>query len=223
MLSVIIPVYNEERTLQELLSKVSKVDIFKEIIIVDDGSTDDSVKIAKRFGIKPIIHKKNKGKGAAIRTGLKHAKGDIVIIQDADLEYEPEDYPLILKPFDYGFNAVYGSRRLNPYNNPFSSLSFYIGGNVLTTITNLLYGLRLTDSSTGYKAIRREVLNDLNLDCERFEFCPMVNARLAKKGVRIFEVPIRYYPRSKKEGKHITWQDGIQALKTLIKEKLTKM
>ena len=219
MLTIVIPVFNEANSIAELLRKVIKVDIFKEIIVVDDGSTDNSYNIAKKFGIKLLKHEKNKGKGAAIVTGLKEAKGDIVIIQDADLEYDSEDYHLILTPFKYGFDAVYGSRRMNVHNNPYSGLSFYLGGNILTIITNVLYGLRLTDSSTCYKAVRREVIDDLNLDCERFEFCPMLTSRLAKKGVRIFEVPIRYYPRSKKEGKHITWQDGIQALKTLLNEK----
>ena len=214
-----IPAFNEANSIGELLRKVIKVDVFKEIIVVDDGSTDNTYMIAKKFGIKVIKHEVNKGKGAAIIIGLKEAKGDIVIVQDADLEYDPEDYHLILTPFKYGFDAVYGSRRMNVHNNPYSGLSFYLGGNILTIITNVLYGLRLTDSSTCYKAVRREVLDDLNLDCERFEFCPMLTARLAKKKIRIFEVPIRYYPRSKKEGKHITWRDGIQALKTLLKEK----
>ena len=214
-----IPAFNEANSIGELLRKVIKVDVFKEIIVVDDGSTDNTARIASRYPVKLIKHDVNRGKGAAIITGLKEAKGDIVIVQDADLEYDPEDYHLILTPFKYGFDAVYGSRRMNVYNNPYSKLSFYIGGNVLTIATNILYGLRLTDSSTCYKAVRREVLDDLNLDCERFEFCPMLTARLAKKGVKIFEVPIRYYPRSKKEGKKIKWTDGLEALKTLLIEK----
>lgn len=222
-ISVIIPAFNEQATIGDLLKKVISVNIHKEIIVVDDGSTDQTAQIVRKFPVKLIQHKVNRGKGAAIRTGLMEAKMDVVVIQDADLEYDPEDYHIMMVPFRYGFDAVYGSRRLNVYNNPFSSWLFYMGGNALTYLTNVLFGLKLTDSSTCYKIVRRDIIQNLGLTCERFEFCPELTSKLAKKGVRIFEVPIRYYPRSHDEGKKIGWKDGVEAAKTLLKEKFSQI
>jgi len=222
-LSIIIPTYNEEKTILEILEKVKKADIGgieKEIIIVDDFSKDRTGEILRKIkdkNIKIFYHEKNYGKGFAIRTALKHATGEIVIIQDADLEYEPNDYKKLLKPILTGrAKVVYGSRILNK-KNEYSYLSFYFGGRLLTMIANILYGIKLTDEPTCYKVFRREVIDTIKLKCVKFEFCPEVTAKIAKKKIKIYEVPINYYPRSKKQGKKIKFKDGLTAIWTLIK------
>ncbi len=223
-LSVIIPVYNERVLLPKLLKKVEAVKgIDKEIILVDDGSKDgtrdflDSVR--KKYKI--IFHKKNQGKGAAIRTGLKFATGDITIIQDADLEYDPNDYPKLVKPIiDGKADVVYGSRRLQKQKEEYSSIGFYIGGLGLNLIANVLYpNLHITDEATCYKVFKTDLLKSLNLECKRFEFCPEVTAKLAKRKIKILEIPINYHPRSIEEGKKINWKDGVEAVWTLLKYK----
>ena len=219
-LSVIIPAYNEEATVEELLRRVLESPLNLEVIVVDDGSSDGTAEILKRFEkdtrVKVVAHARNSGKGAAIRTGIDHVTGDVVIVQDADLEYDPGDYSAILAQFDDpDVSVVYGSRRLLR-SNRISSLSFFLGGVTLTWITNLLYGTRITDEPTCYKAFRADLLKGLPLTCEGFEFCPEVTAMVAKRGIRIREVPIHYFPRGKSEGKKIRARHWFQAVGTLL-------
>jgi len=219
-LSVIMPVYNERDTIAQILKKVRAVDLEKEIIVVDDGSTDGTRDILKREeqkgDLKVFYHSQNMGKGAAIRTGLEHATGDVVIVQDADLEYDPGDYPLLLEPIAEGRSeVVYGSRFWGPHKT--MRLSFALGNKLLTLITNILYGAALTDMETCYKAFRTEAIKSIPLRARRFEFEPEVTAKVLKRGYHIHEVPISYAGRGHREGKKITWRDGITALWTLIK------
>ncbi|HEY3374552.1 MAG TPA: glycosyltransferase family 2 protein [Candidatus Aquicultor sp.] len=220
-LSVIIPCYNEKGTISELLAKVQAVDIDKEIIVIDDGSTDSTrdilASIPQSSDITVIYHEKNKGKGAAIRTGIVHATGDLIIIQDADLEYDPNDYHALIGPFlnGSGVRVVYGSRLLK--NNGRSYWRYFLGGKVVTLVTNLLYRTHITDEPTCYKVFRSDVLKSMDLKCNRFEFCPEVTAKVAKRQIKIHEVPIAYYPRKLEEGKKIGWRDGVEAITTLLK------
>ena len=223
ILSILIPVYNEEKTIKKVIDVVKKVDIGKvkkEIVVVDDGSKDNTLKVLKKIkGIRLVGHVKNQGKGAAIRTAIKHASGDIILIQDADLEYDPNEYWSLIKPIiDGKAKVVYGSRRLKKGNVQYSGISFLIGGLALNVIANLLYpNLRITDEPTCYKVFRSDIIKSINLKCKRFEFCPEVTAKIAKKGIKILEVPISYHPRSIKEGKKIKWRDGVEAVWTLLK------
>ena len=223
LLSVLIPVFNEEDTIRELITSVMGVstDLFSmEIIVVDDGSNDGTRSILEAIpGIRVFVHEKNSGKGVALRTALTHATGDIVIIQDGDLEYDPNDYAAVVGPIIRGeAEIVYGSRRLKKSNVQHSALRFFVGGMALTWFTNLLYpGARLTDEPTCYKAFRLELLKDMNLQCERFEFCPEVTAKALRRGIKITEVPISYFPRSINQGKKIGWRDGIEAAWTLLR------
>ncbi len=234
-LSIIIPAYNEERFIREILERVKKVDLkplglVKEIVVIDDGSADKTAAIAAKIkGVKLVRHIKNSGKGAAIRTGLKHATGDIILIQDADLEYNPAEIAKVVKPIIDGKAAVvYGSRYLDPLqksrNKTFlkkvhknAYQLFYLGGRAITMMANLLYNARITDEATCYKAFKAEVIKGIKLRCSRFEFCPEVTAKVAKKGYRILEIPITYSPRSFEEGKKIKMRDGIEAVWTLLK------
>lgn len=216
--SIIIPVYNEERTIKKILDKILASLIEKEVIVVNDGSNDKTSKILKKYErrIKILTHRKNLGKGKAIRTALKHIKGKIVLIQDADLEYDPTDYPNLIKPIiEKKAKVVYGSRWLRKKKRKFSI--FYFGTQFLTWTTNFLYKIKITDESCGYKVFDAKLLKSLSLKSDRFEFCPEVTAKLAKKGVQIIEVPIKYNPRSISEGKKIKWRDGIIAFFTLLK------
>lgn len=216
--SIIIPVYNEEKTISKILQKVFASPIEKEIIVVDDGSTDRTKKILSKYKkeITYVSHRKNLGKGSAIRTGLKYASGEIVLIQDADLEYNPSDYQNLIKPIlEKKAKVVYGSRWLGKKRGKPSV--FYFGTQFLTWVTNLLYGVKITDESCGYKVFDARLLKSLSLESKGFEFCPEVTAKLAKKGVQIIEVPIHYTPRSIKQGKKIKWRDGIIAVYTLFK------
>ena len=224
-LSVIMPVYNEKDTIRKILEKVRKVNLEKEIIIVDDASLDGTTEMLRRFesfeskrnaDIKIIYHQENQGKGSAIRTALQFVTGDIVIIQDGDLEYSPEDYQKLVEPIISGqTKVVYGSRTLGEGKR--SYWRYYWGGRFLSWLANILYGAQITDEPTCYKVFRAEVLKSLDLKCQRFEFCPEVTAKLCKKGYWIKEVPISYYPRKIEDGKKIRWIDGLVAIFTLLK------
>jgi len=226
-LSIVIPVYNEKNTILEILAKIKQADIGsteKEVIIVDDFSTDGTREILKNIGgqHKIIYHEKNRGKGMTLRTGFKYATGDWTVVQDADLEYDPSDFKQMIEKISApNAEVVYGSRRLNHsyFNERHSGHMFAVGGIFLTWLTNLLYGTKITDEPTCYKMFKTELLKNIDLKCERFEFCPEVTAKIAKRGIKIHEVPVKYYPRRASEGKKIKWQDGIEAIWTLIKYK----
>lgn len=220
-LSIIIPSFNEGKTLEKIVEKVlsSTVSYKRELIIVDDGSRDNTPsilrKLSKKPGVKTIVNPKNLGKGASVSRGLKDARGDIILIQDADLEYDPQDIKKILNLFKAkGVKVVYGSRILG--NNPISHWTFNLGGRLVTFITNILFSTNITDEPTGYKAFRGDVLKNIKLKSKGFEFCPEVTAKIAKKGIKIYEVPISYHPRPVEE-KKIKWQDGIAAIFYLFK------
>ena len=224
-LSIIIPVYNEEKTILKVIQKVKQAriaNITKEIIIVDDFSSDKTRDILKKIKdklIKIFYHKKNMGKGAAIRTGLENSTGDIILIQDADIEYSPNDYPRLLKPInDNEAKVVYGSRLEAIRNNMKSMYKLhYIGNLFLTMLTNLLYGSKITDMETGYKVFEREVIKNMKLKANRFDFEPEITAKILKRGYWIYEVPISFYGRKFEEGKKITWKDGLKAAYYLLK------
>lgn len=223
-ISVIIPVYNEINTIQKILDKVKAIKLDKEIIIVDDYSQDGTRELLKNLkddSIEILFHDSNKGKGSAIRTGIKYATGDIIIIQDADLEYDPEDYYDLVEPIEKDISSVvYGSRILG--GRMMSYRRYYWGGRGLTWFTNFLYRTNITDMPTGYKVFRADVLKGVNLECKRFEFCPEVTAKILRRGYRIYEVPIAYHPRKFKEGKKLRWYDGILSVWTLIKYRFKK-
>jgi glycosyltransferase involved in cell wall biosynthesis len=219
-LSVIMPVYNEEATIQEILKQVRAVGIVDEIIIVDDGSTDRTRELLKAEENQPgtivIYQARNQGKGAAVRTGIDRAAGDIILIQDADLEYDPRDYPAMIRPIVEGrVKVVYGSRFLGPRK----AMMFWhmLGNRMLTLLTNVLYNAILSDMETCYKVFRADVIKGIPLRSKRFEFEPEITAKILKRGHRIFEVPISYYGREYDEGKKITWHEGPKAMWTLIK------
>ena len=221
-LSVVIPCYNEFATIWTIVEKVQNAPIKEiEIIVVDDASTDGTREILKNEieekVDKVIYHEDNMGKGQAIRTGLDHVNGGIILIQDADLEYDPNDYDKLLTPVLNGkAEVVYGSRRLGGNSNR-SYNRYYFGGVFLTWLTNVLYGSRITDEPTCYKVFKSDVLKNLNLKAKRFEFCSEVTAKILKRGYQIYEVPISYYPRDFREGKKIRWKDGLIAIYTLLK------
>jgi len=220
-LSVIVPAHNEARTIERLIERVLASPAVCEVVVVDDGSDDDTKEILERLArlpkVKVVSHDRNRGKGAAIRSGMQHVTGEFVIIQDADLEYDPADYEVILREFEHpDVSVVYGSRRLLK-TNPMSSLTFYMGGVTLSWLTNLLYGTRITDAPTCYKAFRTGLLKSLPLTCNGFEFCPEVTARILNRGIRIREVAITYHPRTVREGKKVSWKDGVKAFWTLFK------
>jgi len=220
LLSVLIPAYNEVHNIQNILNKIGEVNIPKEIIVVDDGSTDGTRELLntlKSDTIKVVFHEKNQGKGGAIKTAIVHSKGDIIIIQDADLEYDPQDYYKLIPVIESGKEkVVYGSRFLNKQNKH-SYFSFFLGGQVVTWITNILYSQTLTDEPTCYKVFDAKLLKSIKLNCTGFEFCPEVTAKIAKLGYKIPEVPISYHPRSISEGKKINWKDGVEAIWVLFK------
>lgn len=220
-LSVIIPVFNEVGSIREIVRRVQKTRLPNEIIIVDDCSTDGTRDLLAALdgsqGIRVHIHEKNQGKGAAVRTGLAAARGDVILIQDADLEYDPRDYPALLKPIEEGLaDVVYGSRFLG---GPRRVTMFWhmIANQLLTSATNLLYDTILSDMETGYKVFRREVLDGVTLRARRFDFEPEFTAKMLKRKVRIFEVPISFNPRDYSEGKKIRLKDAFEAVWTLIK------
>jgi len=221
-LSIVIPVYNEKSTIDEIVKRVQNVDFEKEIIIVDDCSSDGtSDKIDKISGnnIKKLFHEKNKGKGASLRTGFQHVTGDIVIIQDADLEYNPNEYSNLIEPIvDGRADVVYGSRFLGgPHRVDF--FWHYVGNKILTTLSNILTNLILTDMETCYKVFKAEIIKDIKIRSNRFGFEPEITAKLAKRKCIIYEMPISYSGRDYDEGKKIGWKDGIVALYCIVRFK----
>ena len=242
--SIIIPVFNEKDTIEEIIERIKSVAIDKEIIITDDHSTDGTSEILKeKFlegdDIRIIFLDKNMGKGFAIRQALPHVTGNVVIVQDADLEYDPEDYFKLLVPIEKGADVVYGSRFM--HLNPFVYLlkwaeskikgkecrighlyaANFLGIQILNIMVAILYRQKTTDEATCYKAFKKEVLDKIELKCMGFEFCPEVTAKVCKAGYKIMEVPISYYPRTTEHGKKVSWKDGVVAILTLLKYRFT--
>jgi glycosyltransferase involved in cell wall biosynthesis len=232
-LSVLVPVYNEERTLEEVVRRVCTVPLPKEIILVDDGSKDRSPQILTRLQeengrgkdplneIRVFFQPYNQGKGAALKEAFSHVTGDVIIIQDADLEYDPKDYPSLLEPIQAGLaDVVYGTRFFGSGAHRVLFFWHYMGNLALTLISNMLTNLNLSDMEVGYKVFRAEAVKGINLKSSRFGFEPEITVKLAKKGWRFYEVPISYHGRTYEEGKKITWKDGIAALYYLIRFRL---
>ncbi|MFA7301079.1 MAG: glycosyltransferase family 2 protein [Candidatus Shapirobacteria bacterium] len=225
-LSIIIPVYNEEKTIKQLLERVLAVDlgkIKKEIIVVNDGSTDRTLdEIKKIKDIKLISYNKNIGKSSSLRTGFEQITGDVVVVQDGDMEYDPNDFKKLLRKMQTpGVQVVYGSRILGKRDINYSGLSFFVGGLALTKLVNFLYGAKITDEPTCYKMFETKLLQSLDLKSVRFEFCPEVTAKVLKKGIKIYEVPISYNPRHIDQGKKIRAADFVEAVWVLIRERVT--
>ncbi|MCC6954714.1 MAG: glycosyltransferase [Deltaproteobacteria bacterium] len=225
-ISVVIPAYNERKTIREIVARVKAVPREKEIIIVDDYSTDGTRKILQEFASDPevrvVYHEQNRGKGAALRTGFEAAKNDVVIVQDADLEYDPSDYEVLLRPIDAGrADVVFGSRFLHGERRV---LYFWhsVGNKVLTLLSNIFTDLNLTDRETCYKVFKRPIIQNISLESDRFGFEPEITAKLARLGCTIYEVPVNYYGRSYSEGKKITWRDGVAALGHIVRFSLAK-
>lgn len=240
LVSVIMPVFNERNTIETIVERVKKVEIQKELIIVDDGSTDGTREwLYEQFGqdsgdeeagrnescetmgdhpqVRVLTHQTNQGKGAALRTGFRHARGEIVIVQDADLEYSPEDYPRLLEPLVTDrADVVYGSRFLGGSGAKWPLVS-YLGNKIFTWLTNAATGLSLTDVWTGYKVFKKEVLEDISLEESRFEMELELTVKIAQRNWCVMEVPISYRPRSRAEGKKIRWRDGIQSIRTIFR------
>ena len=221
LISVIIPAYNEEKTIRQVLEAVQGLPFDKQVIVVNDGSTDDTYAILEELrgndDLVIIQCDENRGKGYAIRSGIPYVEGKVAVIQDADMELNPKDLVHVVEPMsNTDVKVVYGSRFLNGRGN--ASLHNYFANRILAMYTNLLYGCRITDESTGYKAFSTELLKELNLTCEGFEFCPEVTAKILRAGYHIHEVPVSYFPRTKKEGKKLRfWSDGLFAAWTLLK------
>ncbi|MCY3721366.1 MAG: glycosyltransferase family 2 protein [Candidatus Poribacteria bacterium] len=221
LISVIIPAFNEDQTIGQVLAALCALPLEKQIIVVNDGSTDGTYTVLEELRAThelTVVHcQENRGKGFAIRSGLPHVKGEVVVIQDADMELDPADIPELVKPLEKeNVQVVYGSRFLNGRGN--ANLQNFIANRILATYTNLLYGCRITDESTGYKAFSTELITRLELTCEGFEFCPEVTAKILRAGYRIHEVPVSYVPRTKKQGKKLRfWLDGLFAVWTLLK------
>ncbi|HSL45589.1 MAG TPA: glycosyltransferase family 2 protein [Anaerolineales bacterium] len=220
-LSVVIPVYNEVDNIGEILKRVQSTKLASEIVVVDDGSKDGTrdalQKLDGKENVRVILHERNQGKGAAVVTGMKAARGDVLLIQDADLEYNPRDYPVLLQPIEEGLaDVVYGSRFLGA---PHRVTMFWhlVANRLLTLMTNILYNTILTDMETGYKVFRREVIEGITIRAKRFDFEPEFTAKVLKRNHRIFEVPISFNPRDYSQGKKIKLKDAFEAVWTLLK------
>jgi glycosyltransferase involved in cell wall biosynthesis len=219
--SVIMPVYNEESTIEEILRRVKAVEVATEILVIDDGSTDGTRDILEKMNddeqLRVILHDRNRGKGAAVRTGFQHATGEVFLIQDADLEYDPRDIPSLIRPIEEDIaDVVYGSRFLG---GPRRSVMFWhmVANRMLTFMTNLLYNTILSDMETGYKVFKREIVDGMQIHANGFDFEPEFTAKILKKKVRVYEVPISFNPRDYDEGKKIGMRDAFQAVWTLLK------
>ena len=223
-LSIVIPVYNERETISDILTAVEATPFRKEIIVVDDGSSDGTRELLAAMqyaNLKVILHDRNQGKGAALQTGFSHATGDIIIIQDADLEYDPEEYPVLLKPIlDGKADVVYGSRFAGHGAHRVIYFWHYVGNRFLTLLSNLFTNLNLTDMETCYKVFTKEALAGVEIKENRFGFEPEITAKMAKKKLRIYEVPISYYGRTYEQGKKIDWRDGVRAIWCILKYNL---
>ena len=221
-ISIVIPVFNEEKTIVDVIKEIQNIQIDKEIIIVDDGSTDgtrDILKNLKMDGVKIFYHDKNLGKGAALKTGFLHAEGDIVIIQDADLEYDPVEYQKLIQPIcEDKADVVYGSRFMG---GPRRVLYFWhsVANSILTIFSNMMTNLNLTDMETGYKVFRREVIQRITITANRFGVEPELTQKISRLNVRVYEVPISYHGRTYSEGKKIGWKDAVSAIFHIIKYK----
>jgi glycosyltransferase involved in cell wall biosynthesis len=219
-LSVVMPVFNEKETIREILAQVRAVGLVSQMIVVDDFSTDGTREILKeeeqKGDVTLVLHDRNHGKGAAVRSGLEHITGDIVIIQDADLEYDPRDYPTLIRPIVEGrVKVVYGSRFIGPRKDML--FTHWLGNQFLTLVTNIMFDTTLSDMETCYKVLRADLAKTLNIKSDRWGVDPEITAKVLKRGNRIFEVPISYYGREFYEGKKINWRDGFVVLWTLIK------
>lgn len=231
-LSIVIPAFGEEATIAQVLQRVAGMDLShlgveKEIVVCDDGSLDATAaeveRMARQFpSIVLVRHHKNQGKGAAIRTALGHVTGDYVLIQDADLEYDVEDYPAMVRAALNGALAVYGSRFLQaPWPEGMHPAN-YLANRILTTASNVLFGLKITDEATCFKLLRTDVIRGMDLECERFEFCPEVTAKLGRRRVAVTEVPVAYRARDVEAGKKVRWTDGVEALWVLLKYRVRR-
>lgn len=224
LLSVVMPVYNERGTVEEIVARVLAVPVRIELIAVDDASTDGSQEILERLsrerGFRLLRQDRNQGKGAAVRRGIEAARGDVIVVQDADLEYSPEEYPDLLDLIRKGkADAVFGSRFIGRHRC--FLFTHYLANLLLNLVTNVLYNTTMTDMETCFKAVRADVLKDLDLKSDRFGIEPEITAKLFKRGARVYEVPITYEGRDYSEGKKITWRDGFPALWTLLKYRFT--
>jgi len=220
-LSVVMPVYNEKATIRQIIDKVRAVDLDTELIVVDDGSTDGTRDILRELdgadaGLRIFYLDRNRGKGTAVRYGIQQARGDVLVVQDADLEYEPDEFHNLLEPYLKGRSAVvYGSRFLGGHRTGYYWTT--LGNKFVTWLTNIIYNSNLTDMETCYKLFGMDVLRELNLKSQRFEFEPEVTAKILKRGIHIYEVPISYMSREYSEGKKLTAKDGFEAVKALVK------
>lgn len=225
LVSIVIPIYNEVELIEEVLRRVRALPFDKQLILVDDCSTDGTAEILDREKSRPdtvvLRHDRNRGKGSAIRTGLTSATGDIILIQDADLEYRPEEIPALLKPiFEGKCNVVYGSRFMGKVER--MRLPNRVANFLLAWLATILYGQRITDEATAYKVFRGDLIRSIDLKCEKFEFCPEVTAKVLRRGERILELPVTFEARTVEEGKKIGWPDFIEAVWTLLKYRVVK-